>query len=50
MYLQDSARDLLNALNLLNSLKKYILHLRNSSVPVNENKVIEIGPEIKSLP
>jgi hypothetical protein len=46
--LQDSFCDPLIALNLLKSLKNYILNLRSSS-EIYENKVIELGPEINSL-
>ncbi|XP_008178736.1 zinc finger MYM-type protein 1-like [Acyrthosiphon pisum] len=48
IHLQDSSCDPLKALNLLKSLKNYILKLLNSSV-VYESKVIELGPEINSL-
>lgn len=44
LHLQDSSCDLLNALNLLKSLKNYILNLRNHS-EIYENKVIELGSE-----
>jgi hypothetical protein len=39
IHLQDSSCDPLNVLNLLKSLKKYVLNLRNSNL-VYENKVI----------
>lgn len=48
LHLQDSSCDPLNALNLLKSLKNYILNLRNTNEEYKK-KITELGPDINCL-